>query len=79
MSETSDRSAFTDRAVLRAKRDLVRLAPLVTAARSDPRSRWVRRRIETVRMRVLNWRDDPDELLDRIVAQAIADGSRPEG
>ena len=58
----------------RLRREAKRAAPLVAAIRQDRRSQQARRSIEQARMTVRTKRTSPDEVLDRIVDDAIADG-----
>ena len=60
----------------RARREAKRAGPLLTAARRDPRSQQARQSIEQARMTVRAKRTSPDDVLDQIVADAIAAGGK---
>jgi hypothetical protein len=69
-------NSFGQRIVRRARHELARTEPVVRAIRADPRSRRTRRRIEELRMASRARFRSPDEVLDRIVAEALSSGQR---
>lgn len=60
----------------RLRREAKRALPLVTAARQDHRSQQARRSVEQARMALRAKRTSPDEVLDQIVADALAAGDK---